>query len=672
MVLLLGIYSLMAQNSPDLRCLKVEINGSITLSWLLPANTVNLLKFDIYYSQNGVDFTLVGNVTSTTTNYNHVDAHALINPLLHYYVDAVFSTNDTARSNTLKTIEFYLTNQNDGLAYLNWYPPTEPLLPSYDDVYTIEKNSPLTTGFVFADHQPVTNSMYKDTIDICHGPMMYRLSLSDLETGCLNVSRVQGDIFNDKIDPLPPNLDSVSVDFETDRIVLGWTPSVSGDVTAYIIYHFIGGADGWQPIDTVHGYLTTFWVDTLRSASSITEYRIAALDSCMNSSFMSEPQQTMLISSSSPDLCRQVISLSWSPYLNMTGGLEKYCIYYCINDGELQYAGEVSSSTTSFDMNDIMPDSYYKFIVRAIGNSGEISATSFAYEYNSSGYQGEHFAYLRYATVVNNSDVELRIWTGADTLPFKTLNIYRHNEVDTLFALIGTIPYDGTGDYSFVDKDVATSSTVFYYKTEIYNECDIMTAASNTAHTILLSGGNGEERDIHLKWNSYGDWNGEVMDYLILRKFQTELSFEDIGNVHPDPILTYSENVEPYFSYGSDFTYCVTARETLNAYGFRDESTSNVITISQGSVTYIPNAFVPEGVNNIFMPVNSFVSVNNYIFSIYSRAGQLLFQTKDPYMGWDGKMNGVIVPAGVYVYRLSYTNPDGTFFEKSGSVTLIR
>jgi len=57
---------------------------------------------------------------------------------------------------------------------------------------------------------------------------------------------------------------------------------------------------------------------------------------------------------------------------------------------------------------------------------------------------------------------------------------------------------------------------------------------------------------------------------------------------------------------------------------------------------------------------------------IYNRWGELLFESKDRTVGWDGYYNGVLMPQGVYVYRLELVFENGRRETKVGDITLIR
>jgi len=97
----------------------------------------------------------------------------------------------------------------------------------------------------------------------------------------------------------------------------------------------------------------------------------------------------------------------------------------------------------------------------------------------------------------------------------------------------------------------------------------------------------------------------------------------------------------------------------------------------------IPNAFTPNvngpsgGVpdlnftNDVFMPIMD--GVEEFTMQIFDRWGNLIFESRDKNIGWDGyDKNGRLMPAGVYVYKMVLRLGDGQRTTKVGDVTLIR
>ncbi|MDO9257565.1 MAG: gliding motility-associated C-terminal domain-containing protein [Bacteroidales bacterium] len=84
------------------------------------------------------------------------------------------------------------------------------------------------------------------------------------------------------------------------------------------------------------------------------------------------------------------------------------------------------------------------------------------------------------------------------------------------------------------------------------------------------------------------------------------------------------------------------------------------------------NAFTPnqDGFNDFFRPKTS--NISQFHMSIYNQWGQFLFETNNLETGWNGFMNGVKCPSGLYVYLVSYIFQDAAETKtKRGSFTLI-
>ncbi|HEY4108495.1 gliding motility-associated C-terminal domain-containing protein [Puia sp.] len=88
----------------------------------------------------------------------------------------------------------------------------------------------------------------------------------------------------------------------------------------------------------------------------------------------------------------------------------------------------------------------------------------------------------------------------------------------------------------------------------------------------------------------------------------------------------------------------------------------------------MPGAFSPneDGKNDVFrVPVQSPVEIR--YFAVYNRQGLRVFYTSDVGTGWDGRYNGMVQPAGVYVWELGFDNPLTRKAEKrTGTVVLVR
>lgn len=88
---------------------------------------------------------------------------------------------------------------------------------------------------------------------------------------------------------------------------------------------------------------------------------------------------------------------------------------------------------------------------------------------------------------------------------------------------------------------------------------------------------------------------------------------------------------------------------------------------------FVPNAFTPQdndGINDFFFPVTR--NVKHIEFKVYSRWGELLFETTQLNGVWDGTFLNKPVMCDVYVYTITYEAMSGEKGTRSGNVTLLR
>ena len=88
----------------------------------------------------------------------------------------------------------------------------------------------------------------------------------------------------------------------------------------------------------------------------------------------------------------------------------------------------------------------------------------------------------------------------------------------------------------------------------------------------------------------------------------------------------------------------------------------------------IPQAFSPgssPGVNDEFRV--SYTSIVDFKCTIFNRWGTKLYEWNDPAKGWDGRVNGRLVPTGAYVYIIQYKGTKNSKTKvKKGTVNILR
>ncbi len=88
---------------------------------------------------------------------------------------------------------------------------------------------------------------------------------------------------------------------------------------------------------------------------------------------------------------------------------------------------------------------------------------------------------------------------------------------------------------------------------------------------------------------------------------------------------------------------------------------------------FVPNAVSPneDRLNDLFVKVWNFTP-KDYVFSIYNRWGELLYESNDLNSGWDCKVNGELVCQDIYVYKITYFDSDKKWYEMRGTFYVVR
>ena len=90
----------------------------------------------------------------------------------------------------------------------------------------------------------------------------------------------------------------------------------------------------------------------------------------------------------------------------------------------------------------------------------------------------------------------------------------------------------------------------------------------------------------------------------------------------------------------------------------------------------MPNSFTPDGdeFNQTFQPVfTSGFDPYDFQIEIYNRWGELIFESRDATIGWDGTYNGRYVMEGIYAWKLTFGNEvNDARYTDYGHVTILK
>jgi gliding motility-associated-like protein len=148
-----------------------------------------------------------------------------------------------------------------------------------------------------------------------------------------------------------------------------------------------------------------------------------------------------------------------------------------------------------------------------------------------------------------------------------------------------------------------------------------------------------------------------------------------------DGLLSSAQN--PMHNYQDEGIYDVKLHVT-NQYGCSDSLLmEEAVTAKLAGFITFPNAFSPRPggsngtsaelsgeTNTVFKPV--YRDVDAYQLQVFNRWGQLIFQSNEVDLGWDGLYKGSMAPQAVYVWKVSGTFINGVAYRQTGSVLLVR
>jgi gliding motility-associated-like protein len=88
---------------------------------------------------------------------------------------------------------------------------------------------------------------------------------------------------------------------------------------------------------------------------------------------------------------------------------------------------------------------------------------------------------------------------------------------------------------------------------------------------------------------------------------------------------------------------------------------------------YVPSSFTPngDGTNDVFECYHTETVVKGSII-IFDRWGQEIFYHPTLDFQWDGTRNNMILPEGIYYFKLTYYLSENNFEEAQGKIVLIR
>jgi len=674
---------LYAQEQPEVTCLQVDGNGNVMVNWISPASGSSTFShYEILYSLSpSLSFTTIANnlIPQALNSYTHVTNLPLSNSY-YYFVQAwYFDANGvgfSVQSDTLSTIHLEVEpaqnscNNCDSAAYLEW---NEPWLPVGEDPNSLQYQ--IWIEQVTGNWQLLTNAGF-DVLEYIH--FVYNCSpiylnfriVVETSSGCQYVSNISGDQFRDSVFPQSGLVSSVEVD-ANGYAILEWQNSLSSDVEGYLIYRCSDGST--TPIFDVENEPWEFVHYLAATSNGPVSYAIAAYDECGNT------DTTICYTSSFLEVddyqtCDEGVFVSWTRYDSWQNAPSYYIIYRGFS-ATAQYLGVPMNpfdtvNTLSYYDELFEYGVYNMYRIEAVDTLTGFRAFSNYGKVFIPGYDPPAYLEIQSATVLNTQTIEVTLGLTPTTLEFEYLLQRKGSSTQTWEDVIA-FNISASSELVFTDDGRITDVFTYVYRVIVYNQCGEPVDTSNTARTMLLNGESNTENLVSiLAWSPYSLWQDGVDTYKIYRRMKgTE--YELIEEVNGEASLFYQDDVSELFNTDGNFYYRIEAIEKKVGPAAPFTAFSNEINLSIEPIVWVPNAIVIGGYNEVFKAVISFAGVEEFYMAVFSRWGDLMFETRDVQQGWDGKMDGKPVEEGAYNYYVSVKDGRGRAIDQFGSITVL-
>jgi gliding motility-associated-like protein len=161
----------------------------------------------------------------------------------------------------------------------------------------------------------------------------------------------------------------------------------------------------------------------------------------------------------------------------------------------------------------------------------------------------------------------------------------------------------------------------------------------------------------------------------------SEVSFQNSSTGAISYVWTFGQNlgtsnqIDPTFDFSDESSNQEVELIAFTPLGCTDTAYA-IVEYLDDIILYIPNSFTPDGdmFNQTFEPVfTSGFDPYNFSMFIFNRWGELIFETHNAEIGWDGTYGGQYVQVGTYSWKIEFKpkNTDDKLV-RYGHVTIVR
>ena len=241
-----------------------------------------------------------------------------------------------------------------------------------------------------------------------------------------------------------------------------------------------------------------------------------------------------------------------------------------------------------------------------------------------------------------------------------------------------SVIYEGA-DTTFFDMtvDLADAATLVY-QVEMHDANQHLMGTSSTASPVMLSV-NGSGFAANLSWTEAAPWIVDSTQIFKEENGRYVRTASVTGMAYTDTDVESDETYRYYVRTFGHYTMSGILRPLVNYSAIKSVCIGHEEPTEEFSYT-LPNVITPngDGFNDLFEPkVKGLSLITGAKTVIFNRWGNILFDTDDPLIQWDGKSKQTKMdcPSGTYFYVTDIIYMGETGEEKlhfQGSITLIR
>ena len=535
---------------------------------------------------------------------------------------------------------------------------------------------------------------YEDTLGPCLSEVRYRIQ--QLATDGVHVHESNVEVWTVASNASNvPEVSHVNVTSADSLAEVHWVHDPGdNDNFGYIVYSCNGGAA--TPVDTVgEGVFSTVVLNSSAWVAS-EEYRVAAIN-CLGDDDEPMPGGASDCARSMHlgviyRPCDEEAGLAWNRP-DLLEGVTQYQVQTkTLQPGSNWEILDViedngSSGALAYVHNNVPLQTTLRYRIVALGGANQQSASNeveMTFDYQDAPATPVLEAALVRTDLAPGVPVEVRVNVGEGYQghEYELQRLNKDTDSWTGLERKGT----ANPEVIFTDYDVDTDEFSYRYRIAVYNECEQLVSQSQEAETMLLQGFRNDELGMqrhNLSWSHYDGFPFGVDRYEVLVK-----TTADPSN-YGQPLETMDANRSNFNRNVSDMTgdpglfcYQIIAVE-VDPEGDLEAASSNWLCLVEEPVVWLPNAFTPNGddLNDWYpwtadTPNVGFIGdapegSSNFRLSIFNRWGNVVYETESIGTPWDGKVNGKLVPNGVYMVKCQYLDGIGTWHSQHQSLTVL-